>query len=99
LATRPSFATDEEAEAFLDQDLSDLDFSQFKPVHFEFQKKAAQLNMRLPRASLEAVKDRARARGNPTRASSARRWSARCGKDERSLRRRTAQPASSRMDD
>jgi hypothetical protein len=27
--------TDEEAEAFFDQDLSDLDFSQFKPVRFE----------------------------------------------------------------
>jgi predicted DNA binding CopG/RHH family protein len=32
----PDFASDEEAEAFLDQDLSDLDFSQFKPVEFEF---------------------------------------------------------------
>jgi hypothetical protein len=28
--------TDEEAEAFLDRDLSDLDFTQFKPVKFEF---------------------------------------------------------------
>jgi hypothetical protein len=28
----PKMMTDEEAEAFLDQDLSDLDFSQFKPV-------------------------------------------------------------------
>ena len=32
----PKMTTDEEAEAFLDQDLSDLDFSQFKPVRFEF---------------------------------------------------------------
>jgi predicted DNA binding CopG/RHH family protein len=61
----PRFTTDEEAEAFLDQDLSDLNFSQLKPVHFEFQKKAAQLNMRLPRALLEAGKDRARAPGIP----------------------------------
>ena|SRR5579862_7844178 len=27
--------TDEEAEAFLDEDLSDLDFRQFKPVKFQ----------------------------------------------------------------
>jgi predicted DNA binding CopG/RHH family protein len=44
----PRMTTDEEAEAFLEQDLSDLDFSQFKPVKFEFQAKAARLNMRLP---------------------------------------------------
>src|SRR5438552_2227159 len=33
----PRLTTDEEAEAFLDSDLSDLDFSQFKPgrLHFE----------------------------------------------------------------
>jgi predicted DNA binding CopG/RHH family protein len=61
----PKLTTDEAAEAFLDQDLSDLDFSQFRPVHFEFEKKAAQLNMRLPPALLEAVKERARARGIP----------------------------------
>jgi hypothetical protein len=47
----PKMTTDEEAEAFLEQDLSDLDFSQFKPVKFEFQAKAARLNMRLPRCS------------------------------------------------
>ena len=35
----PRMTTDEEAEAFLDQDLSDLDFFQFKRVHFEFAKK------------------------------------------------------------
>jgi predicted DNA binding CopG/RHH family protein len=61
----PVLKTDEEAEAFLMQDLSDLDFSQFKPLHFEFEKKEAQLNMRVPRPLLEAVKDRARARGMP----------------------------------
>lgn len=31
----PKMMTDEEAEAFLVQDLSDLDFRQFKPVRFE----------------------------------------------------------------
>jgi len=57
--------TDEEAESFLEQDLSDLDFSQFNPVKFEFQPKAARLNMRLPMPLLEAVKTRAKARGVP----------------------------------
>ncbi|MFH6782808.1 MULTISPECIES: BrnT family toxin [Methylobacterium] len=28
----PEFSTDDEAEIFLEQDLSDLDFSQFRPV-------------------------------------------------------------------
>jgi predicted DNA binding CopG/RHH family protein len=61
----PRMTTDEEAEAFLEQDLSDLDFSQFKPVKFEFQAKAARLNMRLPVPLLDAVKARAKARGVP----------------------------------
>lgn len=61
----PHFKTDEEAEAFLEQDLSDLDFSQFKPVKFEFSPKAAQLNMRLPEALLEAVKSKAKEQGIP----------------------------------
>ena len=61
----PKMATDEEAETFLDQDLSDLDFSQIKPVQFEFQAKAARLNMRLPVPLLDAVKTRAKARGVP----------------------------------
>ena len=55
--------TDEEAEAFLEQDLSDLDFSQFKPVKFEFHAKAARSNIRLPVPLLDAVK--AKARGVP----------------------------------
>lgn len=61
----PRLRTDEEAEAFLDQDLSDLDFSQFKPARFEFSPKVARLNMRLPEELLAALKDRARARGVP----------------------------------
>jgi predicted DNA binding CopG/RHH family protein len=61
----PRMTTDEEAEAFLEQDLSDLDFSQFTRVKFEFQAKAARLNMRLPVPLLEAVKARAKARGVP----------------------------------
>jgi predicted DNA binding CopG/RHH family protein len=47
------------------QDLSDLDLSQFKRHHFEFEKKEAQVNMRVPRALLDSVKDKAKARGIP----------------------------------
>ncbi len=61
----PVLRTDEEAEAFLMQDLSDLDFSQFKRHHFEFEKKEAQVNLRVPEGLLEAVKDRAKAQGMP----------------------------------
>ncbi|MCK9991881.1 MAG: hypothetical protein Dbin4_00401 [Alphaproteobacteria bacterium] len=61
----PRMTTEEEAEAFLTQDLSDLDFSQFKPVKFEFEKKTAQINMRVPKPLLDALKQRAKARGIP----------------------------------
>ena len=61
----PRLKTDKEAEAFLAQDLSDLDFSQFKIARFEFEKKSAQINMRVPQPLLEAVKARAKARGIP----------------------------------
>ncbi|MBV2156851.1 MAG: BrnA antitoxin family protein [Castellaniella sp.] len=61
----PRFESDQAAEAFLDQDLSDLDFSQFKPMHFELEPKSASLNMRLPATLLDAVKARAKARGIP----------------------------------
>lgn len=61
----PEFTSDAEAAAFIEQDLSDLDFSQFKPVSFEFAAKAAQINMRVPQPLLDAVKVRARARGVP----------------------------------
>ena len=61
----PELRTDAEAEAFLDQDLSDLDFDQFKPTRFEFEPKGARVNMRLPQPLLEAVKLRAAARGVP----------------------------------
>lgn len=61
----PRLTSDKEAEDFLDQDLSGLDFSQFKPVRFEFEKKTARINMRLPQPLLEAVKKRAIARNIP----------------------------------
>ena len=61
----PKFKTDEEAEAFLTQDLSDLDLSQFKRHHFEFERKEAQVNLRVPEGLLNAVKERAKAQGIP----------------------------------
>ncbi len=57
--------TDRQAEAFLAQDLSSLDFSQFKPARFEFEKKDEQINMSVPKPLLAAVKARAKARGIP----------------------------------
>ena len=62
----PVFRTDEEAERFVEEaDLTGYDLSQFKPVRFEFEKKAARVNMRLPETLLNAVKARAQARGIP----------------------------------
>jgi predicted DNA binding CopG/RHH family protein len=61
----PRLKTDREAEAFLAQDLSNLDFSQFKAARFEFEKKDEQINMRVPKPLLAAVKARAKARGIP----------------------------------
>lgn len=61
----PRLTSDADAEAFLMQDLSDLDPAQFRQHHFEFDKKQAQVNMRVPKALLDAVKARAKARGLP----------------------------------
>ena len=61
----PVLKTDAEAEAFLERDLSDLDFSQFKPVRFEFQPKTERVNMRLPAELLQAVRRKAKAEGMP----------------------------------
>jgi predicted DNA binding CopG/RHH family protein len=62
----PRFKTDEEAEAFLEQDLSDLDFSQFKPARlFEFQPKQKTVNLRISEALLDAVRANAKREGVP----------------------------------
>jgi len=61
----PRLRTDEEAEAFLDQDLSDLDFSQFQSAGFEFENKSERINMRVPKPLLDALKRRASRRGIP----------------------------------
>jgi predicted DNA binding CopG/RHH family protein len=62
----PTFNTDAEAERFVDTaDLTEYDLSNLIPTRFEFEKKTAQLNMRLPKPLLEAVKKRSLARGIP----------------------------------
>jgi len=62
----PELKSDAEAERFIaTADLSQHDLSGFAPTRFEFHAKAAQLNMRLPQPLLDAVKERAKARGIP----------------------------------
>ncbi len=62
----PSLTTNGQAAQFVaTADLSEYDLSDFKPVTFEFQNKAAQLNMRVPEPLLDAVKQRAKAQGIP----------------------------------
>ena len=62
----PALASDEAAERFVaEADLSQYDLTGFRPSPFEFEPKAAQINMRVPERLLEAVKSRARARGMP----------------------------------
>ena len=62
----PELTSDEDAERFVEEaDLSEYDFSQMVPVSFEFEKKAAALNMRIPQSLLDAVKAKAAAKGVP----------------------------------
>jgi predicted DNA binding CopG/RHH family protein len=61
----PTMTTDEEAEAFLDQDLSDLAYDAFMPLTWEAEPKTARVNMRLPAPLMEAGKARAAERGMP----------------------------------
>lgn len=62
----PTLLNDEAAEHFVETaDLSTYDLSGFKPMHFEFEPKAAALNMRLPQNLLAALKVKAKAKGIP----------------------------------
>ena len=61
----PRLRPDQEAEAFLDQDLSDLGFGQFRADRLEYERKDARLTMRLPQPMLDAMTRQARARGIP----------------------------------
>jgi len=60
----PAFKSDEEAEAFLDQDLTDyLHLEHFSAVRFEFLPKTKQVHLRVPESLLEAVRQKAKQEG------------------------------------
>lgn len=62
----PRLKTDEEAEAFLMQDLSPyLHKGNFVKVKFEFLPKDEKINLRLPASLLVAVKERAKKAAMP----------------------------------
>lgn len=62
----PELRSDEAAEAFVaESDLTQFDLSEMRPVRFEFQPKSERVNMRLPRALLDAVRARAAKEGVP----------------------------------
>ncbi len=62
----PSLTNDYQAQHFVSEaDLSQYDLSGFKPTRFEFEPKAAALNLRLPQNLLDALKVKAKAKGIP----------------------------------
>ncbi len=62
----PILKTGEEAEKFLQQDLSDyLHKGNFASFQFEFQPKDKSINLRLPTELLKAVRTRAKRQGIP----------------------------------
>lgn len=62
----PRFESDEEVERFVaEADLSEYDFSQFRPMRFEFETKSEQVNLRMSAGLLARIKERAKARGIP----------------------------------
>ncbi len=62
----PKFQSDAQAEDFVDTaDLTEYDLGKMTPYQFEFERKEARVNMRLPGPLLDAVKSEARRRGIP----------------------------------
>jgi len=62
--TVPAFTSDEEAAAFLDQDLTDyVHLDNFVAVRFEFLPKTKQVNLRVPEPLLKAVRQKAKQEG------------------------------------
>lgn len=62
----PSFNGVEDAEKFVETaNLAEYDLSGFKPMHFEFEAKSKTLNMRVPEPLLDALKQKAKAKGIP----------------------------------
>lgn len=66
LKPMPTIGSDVDAQQFVDNvDLSTYDLSGFKSMRFEFEPKAASLNMRLPQNLMDALKLKAKAKGIP----------------------------------
>lgn len=62
----PSLRSDAEAEEFVEKsDLTQYDLSQFQPMRFELAPKTAVMNVRLPGALLQALKEKADSKGIP----------------------------------
>jgi len=62
----PDLKNDQEAESFLEQDLTDyIDLRQFTKVSFEFLPKTEQVNLRLSQPLLDAIKEQAEREGIP----------------------------------
>jgi predicted DNA binding CopG/RHH family protein len=62
----PTLSSDSDAETFVaEADLTAYDWSGMKRVQFEFQAKDTSVNLRLPKALLEAVREQAKAQGVP----------------------------------
>jgi predicted DNA binding CopG/RHH family protein len=62
----PHFKTDEEAEAFLERDLTDyLHAGNFKPMHFEIRPKEKSINLRISEDLLAVVRENAKREGVP----------------------------------
>ena len=62
----PRFESDADAERFVaEADLSEYDFSDFRPMNFEFERKTEQVNLRMSAGLLKRIKERARERGIP----------------------------------
>lgn len=62
----PHFKSDDEAEAFLEQDLSDyLHAGNFKPMHFELRPKEKSINLRISEDLLAVVRENAKREGVP----------------------------------
>jgi predicted DNA binding CopG/RHH family protein len=64
--TMPTLGSDLAGEEFVaTADLSAYDLSGFQPMRFEIEPKSAALNLRLPESLLNALKERAKAKGVP----------------------------------
>jgi predicted DNA binding CopG/RHH family protein len=62
----PDLNSDEQVDDFVaNADLIEFDWSDMKSVRFEFQPKDTSVNLRLPKALLDAVRARAQAQGVP----------------------------------